>query len=137
MTKKLNFCFSCTVLVVSSVLLPFRANAESTIQLVQGKVEEINSSEHQAVISVADPKTGLAKVYQIKIDSATKFVRIKNLKEIRPGDVVSIDFSQGPKGYFIASRFEFVERASIQNSDGAKENPSNHNDITESNGTLF
>ena len=134
MTRKITFYCGCAFLMVGC-WFSSRVDAESTLQLVQGNVEEVDRSEHQLTISVLDQKTGLTQIFQVQINVATKFVKMNNLKDIKPGDIVNVDFSQGQKGAFVASRLELVE--SVQKADDKKKSSPGEDRKTENGNTLF
>ena len=116
------------ILAVFSTISPSRLYAESTMQLIEGNVESVDSSEHQITVAATDAETKLAKIYQVHVDLATKFVQIQNLGGIKASDTVRIDFFQGAGGQFIASRLELIKSAHDQKSnDKAKSSLGEHN----------
>jgi len=91
------------------VLKPYLADASrDQVYSISGKVQKVEESRHELTVGGKNEKTGATILVRMRVTLDTNFYRVSNLRQLKLGDTVSVDYVQGERGRFMARRIELM-----------------------------
>lgn len=87
---------------IAQIPLVQESNSEPEVQWIWGEVTSVDVSNNKVNVKYLDFENDIEKETTITIDEKTTYDNISSISQLKPNDIVSVDYTPAPGGVNIA-----------------------------------
>lgn len=100
---------------ISQAPLVQESSSESDVQWIWGEVTSVDAANNKVNVKYLDFENDIEKEIDITADEKTAYDNIGSINQLKPNDIVSIDYTSAPGGVNIAKNVSIEKPEEIQN----------------------